>query len=120
MNRKARREAHNKAAAEIQRQDEHFAFMRGVQAAYDGASFGFKVGLAQLPEYCHTHTASALDAFTHLDRCVKLYTTNEETVLRLQRRIEELTPLTERIRRKKNIAKVRLRNAKRALKGQPT
>lgn len=116
MSRKSR-ETKLKALAEIQRQNEQLAYMRGITHAHDAASFGWKPLLPNLPEFAHTHTQAALDAFVALDRCAKVYTDNETNMTRLANRIEELTPLRTRLHRKATQARIRLRNAKLALNG---
>lgn len=100
----------------IHNQNQSFAFLRGITMAYSAVSFGH---MPTSPEYPPYLTApSALEAVAALDRTIGVNHQYETAIEKLHDRIEELTPLTERLRRKKRLIALRIRNARLALKGQ--
>lgn len=100
----------------IHNQNQTFAFLRGIAMAYSAVSFGH---MPTTPEYPHYLTAqSALEAVAALDRTKAVYDHYEKEIDKLHDRIEALTPLRERLWRKEVLIATRIRNARRALKGE--
>lgn len=100
----------------IHNQNQSFAFLRGIAMGYSAVSFGHA---PTTPEYPHYLTAqSALEAAAALDRTVGVYHQYEKEIDKLRDRIEALTPLRERLWRKEVLIATRIRNARRALKGE--